>query len=136
MKIIEQSSTHQILIGADALSLFQHFNVNSMHGLDVESCQARILQGGTYIEGLGNYQPTADNRYDYERWFVFFNLQAFRNDYRDVSLVMHELAHIGFLLHEWDVNQEESIITFAEDQTNRLYPIIKQYVSKYQREGT
>lgn len=130
MKVIEQSATHEILIGNDALSLFQWYNVDYMHGLDSQSCQQRIEEGGTYIDGLANFIPISEGRYDFNRWFVFFNLKAFNNDYRDITLIMHELTHIGFMLHEWDAMHEESIITFGEEQTNRLYPIIKQYINE------
>ena len=41
------------------------------------------------------------------------------------GLIMHELMHQSFALHKYDVNKEEEIITWAEEESYELFKLIK-----------
>ena len=38
---------------------------------------------------------------------------------------MHEMMHMSFALHNYDVNKEEEIITWAELEAHEVFKIIK-----------
>lgn len=111
---------YTVLLGPDAVTIFDYYKVKEMHGLSRKGAVKRIDEGGLYIEGWANYCPHGGKPY------VFINEQAFRGDHRDVTLLMHEFMHLSLLLHEWDItNKEEEILTFAEQSTNAF---IEQYL--------
>jgi Zn-dependent peptidase ImmA (M78 family) len=77
-----------------------------------------MQDGGTYIDGLANYNPTDE----LGRPFVFINRAALNKDHRDVTLLMHEMVHLSLLIHNWNVgNCEEEIVTWAEEQCNVIF---------------
>lgn len=131
IKVIYKDDEFEVLIGDDAASLFEYYEIFEMHGLNYKSCIERMKQGGTYIDGLCNFVPIFNNpcHYDFSKWFVFFNLQSFQHNYRDNSLIQHEFTHAGFKKYAWDTNKEEEIIQYGEDMTNRFYPEIKKYIN-------
>lgn len=131
MEIIHKSDEFEVLIGDDAAVLFEYYNVSEMHGLNFRDCVKIMKEGGTYIDGLCNFVPVYNNpcHYDYSKWFVFFNLQAFQRNHKDNGLVMHEFTHAGFIKYVWEVEREEEIIQYGEDMYNRFYPEIRRYVN-------
>lgn len=111
--VVHKRPKYNFLLGDNALSLFDYFGVDQMHGLTREGCKKRMAEGGTYIDGLSNYNPKNPKL----KPFVFINKSSLHGDYRDITLLMHEMMHISLLLHEWDVeNKEEDIITWAEEE--------------------
>lgn len=110
-----------LLIGLDALELFDFFKLDHIHGLNKFDCFDRIHDGGTYIDGLTNFHPY-DNPDDPKlKPFVFLNLKAFVGNHEDVTLIMHEIMHLSLLLYDWTIEEnEESIVSFAEAETNYL----------------
>jgi len=114
-----------ILIGTDALSIFDYYQVDEMHGLSRAGAVKRIAEGGTYIDGWVNYGPGMTKPY------LFLNQAAFLYNYKDITLVMHEYCHMALLLHNYDVTkQEEEIITFAENSTNLFFENLYQLYNK------
>jgi hypothetical protein len=61
--------------------------------------------------------------------FIFMNAIRFQRNFTDVTSLMHECTHLGFKLHNYDIEREEEIITFAELLTNDLYT--EHYVGKF-----
>lgn len=111
-----------LLIGNNAVDLFDYYGVEQMHGVSRTACIARIAEGGTYIEGFANYDPRDSTLSTDLPPFIFINKSALKGDYRDVTLVNHEMTHMSLLLHDWDVDKkEEEIVTWAEEWTNRVY---------------
>lgn len=111
-----------LLIGNNAVDLFDYYGVQEMHGVNRQSCIERIAEGGTYIEGFANYNPYDTAQTTNLLPFVFINRSALKGDYRDVTLVNHEMTHMSLLLHEWNVDKyEEDIVTWAEEYTNLIY---------------
>jgi len=77
-----------------------------------------MAEGGTYIDGLANYNPTDA----LAKPFVFINRKALKKTHEDATLLMHEMVHMGLLLNDWDVlEKEEEIVTWAEAETNIIF---------------
>ena len=111
-----------LLIGNSAVDLFDYYGVQEMHGVSKAQCIERIAEGGTYIDGFANYNPKDTALTKELLPFVFINKKALHGDYRDVTLINHEMAHMSLLLHDWNVTDyEEIIVTWAEEQTNFIY---------------
>jgi hypothetical protein len=122
-----------LLIGNNAVDLFDYYGVQEMHGVSKTKCIERIAEGGTYIEGFANYNPYDTTQTTELLPFVFINRSALKGDYRDVTLVNHEMTHMSLLLHEWNVDKyEEDIVTWAEEYTNLVYKQnFQDYVGKH-----
>ena len=111
-----------LLIGNSAVDLFDYYGVQEMHGVSKAQCIERIAEGGTYIDGFANYNPKDTALTKELLPFVFINRQALHGDYRDVTLINHEMAHMSLLLHDWNVaDHEEMIVRWAEEKTNLIY---------------
>ena len=111
-----------LLIGNNAVDLFDYYGVQEMHGVSKTLCIDRIAEGGTYIDGFANYDPRDTLLTTDPLPFVFINRSALHGDYRDITLINHEMMHMSLLIHDWEVvNHEENIVTWAEDYTNMVY---------------
>ena len=111
-----------LLIGNNAVDLFDYYGVDQMHSISRTECIARIAEGGTYIEGFANYDPRDSTLSTDLPPFIFINKSALKGDYRDVTLVNHEMMHMSLLLNDWDIaKKEEKIISWAEVWTNYVY---------------
>jgi hypothetical protein len=120
---------YDLIIGKDATEIFNYYNVTEMHGLSLDGAISRIVEGGTYIDGLSNYHPM-DKELDMKlKPFLFLNIGAINNDYTSDeihTLIMHETMHMSVKQHhyQWDT-QEEEIITWAEEQANMIFKLLK-----------
>jgi hypothetical protein len=65
---------------------------------------------GTYISGWCNFIGTADK-------YLFINLSRCT----DTIHTMHELMHQSFDRFEEDIQMEEEIITWAEEEAYKVY---------------
>lgn len=111
-----------LLIGNNAVDLFDYYGVDQMHGVSRTECIAKIADGDLYIEGFANYDPRDSTLSTDLPPFIFINKSALRGTFRDVTLVNHEMMHMSLLLHDWDITKkEEEIISWAERWTNYIY---------------
>ena len=118
-----------LLIGNDATEVFDYYNVEEMHGLNRADAQAeevdKTVGNGVYIYGLTNYDP-ADKKLtakDPYKPFLFLNMGTFKkyNVTEKATAVMHETMHMSILLNNWNIkDKEEEVITFAEDEANKI----------------
>jgi len=118
-----------LLIGNDATEVFDYYKVEEMHGLNRKDAQAeevdKTVGNGVYIYGLTNYDP-ADKKLtakDPYKPFLFINLGTFKKYSltEKATGVMHETMHMSILLNNWDIkDKEEKVITFAEDEANKI----------------
>jgi hypothetical protein len=123
-----------LLIGKDATEIFDYYKVLEMHGLSRADAQAEEVDmttgNGVYIYGLTNYDP-ADKKLtgkDPYKPFLFINLGTFKkyNITEKATAVMHETMHISILLNNWDIkDKEEEVITFAEEEANKIIEKLK-----------
>lgn len=121
MIIVVEKKQYDLVIGENAIELFDFYRVFEMHGLSVQDAMKRIAEGGTYIDGLANYHPMDTELIKTPKPFVFINKSALKGDYRDVTLLMHEMVHMALLLNDWEIDErEEEIVAWAETETNDI----------------
>jgi len=123
-----------LLIGKDATEIFDYYNVPEMHGLNRADAQAEEVDlskgNGVYIYGLTNYDP-ADKKLtakDPYKPFLFINLGTFKkySVTEKATGIMHETMHMSILLNNWDIkDKEEEVITFAEEEANKIIEKLK-----------
>jgi hypothetical protein len=123
-----------LLIGNDATEIFDYYKVDEMHGLNRKDAQAQEVDkttgNGVYIYGLTNYDP-ADKKLtakDPYKPFLFLNMGTFRkyNITEKATAIMHETVHMSILLNNWNIkNKEEEVITYAEDEANKIIEKLK-----------
>ena len=118
-----------LLVGNDSTEIFDYYKVPEMHGLNRADAQAeevdKTVGNGVYIYGLTNYDP-ADKKLtakDPYKPFLFLNMGTFKkyNVTEKATAVMHETMHMSILLNNWNIkDKEEEVITFAEDEANKI----------------
>lgn len=127
-----------LLIGNDATDIFKYYNVEQMHGLNLNDAIAeeidKTVGNGVYIYGLTNYDP-ADKKLTAKapfKPFLFLNMGTFKrySPSEQATAIMHETMHMSILLNNWDIrDKEEEAIGFAEEEANKIINKIK--VGKY-----
>lgn len=112
-----------LIIGENAVDLFDYFQVEELHGLSKEKCFNRIDEGGTYIDGMCNIIPGTENSPAY---YLFINHKAIsKSSVRNFGLIFHETSHYSFIKY-WETLQEdeENLITESEDLAIEIYNLI------------
>ena len=119
-----------LLLSYNPCDIFTYYNVTEMHGLSITECQVHInTPESAYIAGLSNFVPKESGDYtDDDPRFVFINLNRCNNDVETMGLIMHEMMHHSFELHNYNLHLEEDIITWAENESHEVYKIIKQKI--------
>ena len=121
--------TYLLLLSYDPCEIFTYFNVAEMHGLNAVDCAAYPnTTEDAYIAGWSNFIPKESGEYnDDDSRYVFINLSRCTDDVNAFGLIMHELMHRSFALHNFNVYKEEEIITWAEEESYKVFEIIKNY---------
>ena len=127
-----------LLIGNNATDIFNYYNVQQMHGLNLNDAIAEEIKktvgNGVYIYGWTNYDP-ADKKLTAKapfKPFLFLNMGAFKrySPSEQATAIMHETMHMSILLNNWDIrDKEEEAIGFAEEEANKIIKKIK--IGKY-----
>jgi len=117
---------YTLLLGKNACEIFAHFGVEEMHGLNSKECMLYDNNyNDAYIWGLANYIPKENKYYQFgDARFVFINLQRCGNNYATYGGVFHELMHHSLEMHNYNINLEEEIITWAENETHQVFKFI------------
>ena len=123
-----------LLIGNNATDIFNYYNVQQMHGLNLNDAIAEEIKktvgNGVYIYGWTNYDP-ADKKLTAKapfKPFLFLNMGAFKrySPSEQATAIMHETMHMSILLNNWDIrDKEEEAIGFAEEEANKIINKIK-----------
>ena len=123
-----------VLIGNDATEIFDYYKVPEMHGLNRKDAQAEEVDktkgNGVYIYGLTNYDP-ADKKLTGKapyKPFLFLNMGTFKrySPTEKATAIMHETMHMSLLLNDWNIkDKEEEVISFAEDEANKIIEKLK-----------
>lgn len=122
--VIVNRPGYVLLLGDDSVSLFDYFGVEELHGLEKSvALKYNDTEDDAYIAGMSNYHPYDKSLSKSPKPYVFINKKRLKNDYRDVTLLMHELTHQGILQHNYDMELEELFISWAENEVN--------YIMKY-----
>ena len=91
---------YELLLGCDAKQVFLYYRVTLMHGLSLKGAEKRMAEGGSYIDGLCNYNPRDKDLSLKPLPFLFLNIK---------SLQSHE----------------EEMVTWAEAEANRIIAILQ-----------
>ena len=124
-------NTYTLLLSENPCDVFTYFNVEQMHGLNYKDC---FLYPNTkddaYIWGWANYVPKENQDYKFgDARFVFINLQRCADDYETYGGVFHELMHHSLEMHNYDMDLEEEIISWAEKETTEVFQLIVQNIT-------
>ena len=125
--IVIKKDNYDLILSHDSSDLFRHYNVEEMHGLSLkESMNHPNTKDSAYICGLCNYVPKDDGMYEVgDRMFVFINLTRCNNPIETFGHIMHEMMHLSFELHDYDIYKEEEMITWAEKESHEVYKYIE-----------
>ena len=138
IKTIQVTEDLVLLVGKDATSLFDYFDVDDLHGLNRQDCLDRILsEDGIYIEGMLNLYPNTNKQGKEGFWkyktegglplyYLFINNKALTgNTLKDFGLIFHECTHYQFRKYYYDLyDNEEAIITDAEYLAIKVYKML------------
>lgn len=127
MKTTIIRESYILLLSENPCDLFTYFNVAEMHGLSLLECSVHDnTSNDSYLAGLANFVPKESGEYnENDKRFVFINLRRCTDSISTFALIMHELMHHSFFIHNYDMNKEEEIITWAELESHIIYKLIK-----------
>jgi hypothetical protein len=118
--IIYKFALYTLILSYNPCDVFKYYNVTEMHGLNLQDCKKyNNTRDSAYIAGLCNLSPI-DNKP-----FVFINLSRCNTDIETTGLVMHEMMHLNFIVHDYNIVKEEEIITDAENETYKVVKLIQ-----------
>lgn len=120
-----------LLLGNDATEIFDYYGVEKMHGLNRKDAQAEEVDktkgNGVYIVGWTNYDPR-DEKLTAKaphKPFLFLNKKHLKKNYKDILAANHEATHMAILLHNYNMDKEEEIVTMAEEITDKVVRALK-----------
>jgi len=112
---------YTLLLSHDPCEIFWFLGESELHGLDYKSCMLyRNTTEDAYIAGWCNYYPNSKDI------FVFINLSRCTSDFETTLLLNHELFHASLMVHDWNMEYEEQIVSWAESETRETFDLIKQ----------
>ncbi len=115
-----QRESYKLFLSYDPCEIFTYFGVDEMHGLNRIDCELHVNNTNeAYIAGWCNYIPNTQDR------FVFINLSRCTNDAKSMGLIFHELMHQSIDLFQYDFDNEEEMITWAENESYEVFDLIK-----------
>ena len=125
MIVIDRNS-YTLLLGSNPCEIFHYYGETEMHGLNYKDC---ILHNNTekqaYIWGWANYVPKDSKDYQHDdARYVFINLQRCGDNYETFAGVYHEMMHHSLWLHNYNVQMEEEMISWAETEALEVFPLI------------
>ena len=116
---------YTLILSYNPCDIFTYYNVTEMHGLNLVDCDNyNNTTQDAYIAGLCNIIPNSDE------YFVFINLSRCNSDVKTFGLIMHEFTHLSFDIHNDDISKEEEIITWAEEESYKVFEIVNSYKTK------
>lgn len=121
-----------LLLSYNPCDIFQYYNVEAMHGLSLKDCQEHAnTKDSAYIAGWCNFVPKESGEYGKDdKRYVFINLARCNDDVSTMGLIMHELMHQSFFLHDYNMDSEEEIITWAEEESYEVFNLVKPFRGK------
>lgn len=124
--------TYVLLLSYNPCDVFDYFGVDSMHGLSKAECIAHAnTPDSAYIAGWCNFVPKESGEYtDDDKRFVFINLSRCKDHVSTMGLIMHETMHQSFFIHDYNMDREEEIISWAEEEAYEVYNIVKPFRNK------
>ena len=116
---------YELLLSYYPCEIFDYYKVEQMHGLNEVDCNAHENSTkSAYFAGWCNFIPGTADKY------LFINLSRCTDDIHTFGLIMHELTHRSFAMHGYNVDKEEEIITWAEEEAYEVYEIVTNNLNK------
>ena len=124
--IVIVRASYILLLSYNPCDIFSYYNVSGMHGLTQAECETHSNStDSAYIAGWSNYVPKESGEYqDRDKRYIFINLSRCTDDIHTTGLVMHEMMHHSMWLHEYNLEKEEEIITWAETEAYEVVSLI------------
>ena len=112
---------YDLILSYDPSDVFKYYDVSEMHGLNLKDCLNHPnTSEDSYIAGWCNISPESGKP------FVFINLTRCTDDMHTTGLIIHELNHLYWLLYQATLfDSEEKIITRAEEETYRIFQLVR-----------
>lgn len=122
--MIEITRPHYtLLLSHNPCMIFWHLGESELHGLSYKECMLhKNTTEDAYIAGWCNYYPNSD------KFFVFINLSRCTNDLNTTLLINHEMFHAALIIYNWNMQHEEKIVTWAEEETKQVFNLIKPFI--------
>ena len=119
-------NNYTLLLSKNCCEIFYYYSVKEMHGLNCYDCEKyKNIKEDAYIWGWSNYIPKNDNNYNQgDERFVFINLLRCDKDFETFACVFHELMHHSFELHNYNMDLEENIISWAEKESHEVFSLV------------
>lgn len=130
--VVFKFKLYTLILSYNPCDIFTHYNVKEMHGLNLEDCKKyNNTSQDAYIAGWSNFIPKQNKDYkNSDPRFLFINLSRCNGDTETFGLIMHELMHHSFGMHNYDMSKEEEIITWAESESHKVFKIIDKHKRK------
>lgn len=119
-----QREHYTLLLSFNPCEIFWHLGEMELHGLDYKSCMLHEnTTQNAYIAGWCNYYSDSD------KFFVFINLSRCTSDFETTLLIFHEMLHAAMIVYNLNLEYEEQIVTYAENETRQVFNLIKPYLT-------
>lgn len=130
--IIIKRPTYTLLLGDNPCEIFTYYGVEEMHGVSLKECEEyNNTKDDAYIWGLANFVPKANKEYcQADAKFVFINLQRCSNNRETFGGVFHEIMHHSLHIHNYNMDLEEEIISWAEIEAHDVFKLILEELIK------
>jgi hypothetical protein len=125
--------SYTLLLGKNPCEIFWHFGVQEMHGLKYKECMLyQNNSNDAYIWGLANYVPKDDIDYKFgDARFIFINLQRCGDNYQTFGAVFHELMHHSLQMYNYNLDFEEEIISWAENESHQVFELVLKLLDEH-----
>lgn len=128
MLVIDRGS-YDLLMNIDPCSIFTYYGVEEMHGLNLTDCRKHLnTKEGSYICGWANHIPHEGEYHVSDRMFCFINLNRCNSELDLICNLYHELMHVAVNKYDENLEFEEQMITWAEQETRELYELTKKLI--------
>ena len=128
MLVIDRVS-YDLLMNIDPCSIFTYYGVEEMHGLNLTDCRKHPnTKEGSYICGWANHIPHEGQYKLTDRMFCFINLNRCNSELDLICNLYHELMHVAVNKYDENLEFEEQMITWAEQETRELYELTKKLI--------
>ena len=128
MLVIDRGS-YDLLMNVDPCSIFTYYGVEEMHGLNLTDCRKHPnTKEGSYICGWANHIPHENEYHVSDRMFCFINLNRCNSELDLICNLYHELMHVAVNKYDENLEFEEEMISWAEQETRELYELTKKLI--------
>lgn len=128
MLVIDRGS-YDLLMNVDPCSIFTYYGVEEMHGLNLTDCRKHPnIKEGSYICGWANHIPHEGEYHVSDRMYCFINLNRCNSELDLICNLYHELMHVAVNKYDENLDFEEEMISWAEQETREVFELTKSLI--------